>query len=306
MFTNRQMRRHPEMYGITFVNEPNEDPQGGGGGVGLLERSEGDEPDEGTSDEGDTDDDSGDDEGDEPTAAELDAETEAVIEARLAERLERQNAERQAEETAKAEAKAAEDRKAELKGLLETRNKTISAIQVPYTDDEGNPISRPLADFAIAKPVLDAIDKHDADLEEHFGIVFRETQEANMLALLPADARDSVQKNLDAASDYKSHAEAFGEAYAPHAKAIKSMDLDQLAALSVTATRQLKERELANKKAGRLQGQGDPVDEPAIGGGAPGKNMTYEQMAVGYGAGTLTDAQDQAYLAERAKRAASE
>ena len=30
MFHNRHMRRHPEMYGITFVNETEDDASGGG------------------------------------------------------------------------------------------------------------------------------------------------------------------------------------------------------------------------------------------------------------------------------------
>lgn len=311
--TNRSQRRHPEMYGITFVNDPGDEAAGGGGaGTALLEREDVSGETDGA-DDGDTSDDADDDEGGDENAVgqadadadadkPLDPKIQAVIDARVAERLHEHEtaAQQAAREAAEATAKAESAEK--LKNLRTTRDTEIASIPVPGTDYDGNPVVNKLGDYAISKPVLDAIAKHDEQMEEHFGVGFRETQERNMLALLPDTEHEAAQKALDAATDYKAHAEAFGEAYAPHAKAIKEMGLDDLAALSPKANRELKERDAGIAKKARIQGQNDPDGEPDANGTSAGSAKNWDELRAGYGAGSLSDAETAAYYAERAKR----
>lgn len=290
MIPNRHQRRHPEMYGLTLYAPDDDTPAGGGSNVAVMDKpaeaEEGETPDESAS----ADEDEPDEaarlaaEADKQPEIKLDPEMQALKDASYQEGLLAGETKREQTDREAAEAKAASDKLEALKNLRTKRNEEIANTPVKHTDADGNEVTSKLSEFAIGQAVLATLVKNDADLEEHFGLGFRETQDANMLALLPADAHDATQKALDEAADYKAHAQAFGEAYAPHAKAIKELELEDLVKLSPKANTQHKAHLAAEKKTWRTYYQDHPDElgpegEPVIGGGIPGgPDMTYERF----------------------------
>lgn len=277
------MRRHPEMFGLTHYAPDNDvsSETGGGGATAVLDRTDTGAENAGGGADTEVDADTGEgaegaDGGKKPLEnaedkPKLDADTQALIDAALAEKEQELESKRQAAAAKAAEDKTAQERIEAIKKLRTTRDEKVMEIGIPGKDEDGNDVIYTLPK-AIKDQLVKVLADHDTDIEEHFGIEFRERQEANMLAAVPEDKRASLQEALDGAGDYKAHAEAFGEAYAPHAKVIKTMGLDELVELSPKAKREHLTALKAAKDEGRKLGQDDPDAEPKLDPGNPVDN----------------------------------
>lgn len=310
MFTNRHMRRHPEFYGITFVNDHDDDEAGGGGSnVAVLDREDADESDDS---DGDTDDDGDEsdpdaDGGDKSrdTNADngkvLDDETEALFQARLAEDRQNRDREAAAEREREDEEQAQQAHTQKLASLYSDSEKALTGI----LDGIGVEIEGQV--YRLDKPTRDAILKNLTDFNDGVGgaadLRHREVLTRNLLALAPEDGRDALAKALAKPDmSYGDFLKAGAEALAKNTNAVKAMGLDELIELSPKAKREHIERVKAARAGGRTLGQNDPDADPSLSGQAPAKPLTFEQLQAGYAAGTLTDAQDAEYSRLKAER----
>jgi hypothetical protein len=231
---------------------------------------------------------------DELTRAEREAEEAAKAAEREALRAEvRREIEREAQERERKAQEQAE--RARLERLYPTTVKTIRdglrALSPMVAGEDGVP--RPLTDEEIEATVL----KHVADLNsrvfDSVAIQVFGTLPAAAQDLLPADASAKLIEEGDQ-KPIGDWLKLFGEHYAEHSEWAKAKAKEHEAAVKAAEAR------------GQRIGRGLPPDQPSQADGrqrAPAK--TWAQLQAGYGAGTLTDAEEARYLemlAEREKR----
>lgn len=297
MIPNRQMRRHPEMFGITlYAPEGDEGAGGGGSGTAVL-----DKPADGlvaddtaTGAEGDAKEDSDvagetkTGEGEKAKTPVLDEDGEKVAAARVAEALE---AHKREQATLK-EQQDAEDAETAHQDALRNHYTThetklteaLNAINVKVTEDMVGDTLR--LDQAMSDKLLGVLKAYDADAAKAIGLRLRETLTNQVLATTPEADRAATKKALDAAES-KDFAKAIGEAYAPRAAALQELDLDGVLGLSAKAKRgyaeAIKVAKDEAKKAERARIydlHGITLDEPSLDGmPAGGSNeLTYAQF----------------------------
>ena len=98
--------------------------------------------------------------------------------------------------------------------------------------------------------------------------------------------------------------DAYAERKALATDAFKSIttvdDLEKVASPKLKAD--IARRDAAKYEEGRKKGRKDPSGEPDIGASKAGASTKWDDLRAGYGAGTLTDAQESEYLRQRAER----
>jgi hypothetical protein len=247
-FTNRQMRRHPEMFGIALYAPDADDAPAGAGSssatavmdkpaaglttdAGAAEGAEGDDTKEdaaAVSGETKTG------EGEKPKTPVLDEDTEAILAARIEEdRIERDRA--AAETKSQQDAEAAETaHQEELRNHFATHKTTLTealdGIGV-VIDGETYRLGQTTKD-----ELLGVLTAYDKDAQASIGLRLRETLTSQVLAHVPEADRAAAKKTLDDA-DPAEFMNVAGEVYAPRAAALGEMDLDGVLGLSPKAKR---------------------------------------------------------------------